>query len=307
MLPFVLSGLPTDEPEKQQVSGRSGNGSGLRAFIRNIKDWFWDFRQRVADFGIFGIFHADKTTEEAERLYLQGIYAERTAYSLINQKGREYFVKAAALGHGPSRFHVRFAEFCDAHIPYKGLCNDESVKNWLEYEAERGFNEALYIIGKLCQCDLRSETARLVRYWVRDDSYAQGILQIAADRGHIPSMYELGCWYENYAFYYDIRDAADLAVKWVTKAAETGFLPAQAKLGEFYSTGDLAPRDTQRAFHWYYKAAMQDDEVSQYAVAECYRDGIGVEQDLEKAVEWYKKSKHYNKSKWALEELGIKA
>ena len=305
MLPFVLSDLPTDDPEKQQVSGRSGNGSGLRESIRDINDRLWDFRQRVADFGILGVLHADKTTEESEKLYLKGIYAERTAYSLIHQKGREYFAQAAALGHGPSRFHVRFAEFCDATIPYKGLCNDDSVKNWLEYEAERGFNEALYIIGKLCQCDIRSETARLVKYWVRDDGYARGILQIAADRGHIPATFELGCWFETFSYEYDIPDAAIQAVKWVTKAAETGFMPAQAKLGEFYTKGDLAPKDPKRAFHWYQLAATQGDVFSQYTVAECYRDGIGVEQNLDKAIEWYRKSKSYNKSRWALEELGV--
>lgn len=294
MLPFVLSDIYTDKPD-----------TGLRAVLRRIRDWFRQISGRPAGRSGDGAPDAAGTSEEAENLYRQGIYAEKNAFGLIGQRGKEYFVQAAAKGHAASSFHLRFAEYCAAAVPYKGFCSDDRVKAWLEAEAQKGNVEACYILGKLCQCDLRSDGSRLVRYWVNDENYERDCFLKAAENGHVPAQYELGCWYETHSSACDDTDCSGEACKWMTKAAEAGFLPAQTRLAAYFSTGDLVSRDEEESFRWYYKAAMQEDEAAQYEVAECYREGCGVEPDIDKAVEWYIRSKNYQKSKWALEELGV--
>ena len=84
----------------------------------------------------------------------------------------------------------------------------------------------------------------------------------------------------------------------------TGFLPAQLKLGSFFSEGRCARIDHEEAFKWYLKAAEQGNERAQYEVGHRYCEGIGVERDIDNAIKWFRKSSSYQRSKWALEELG---
>ena len=72
------------------------------------------------------------------------------------------------------------------------------------------------------------------------------------------------------------------AVKWIRKAAEQGFAPAQLGLGNFYDEGIGVEKDEVEAVKWYRKAAEQGDAAAQFAqmeLGQCYGEGIGVEKD----------------------------
>jgi TPR repeat protein len=50
----------------------------------------------------------------------------------------------------------------------------------------------------------------------------------------------------------DFREAA----KWFSKAAESGYAPAQGKLGQLYAAGNGVPLDYAAAYAWYKSAAV---------------------------------------------------
>jgi uncharacterized protein len=52
------------------------------------------------------------------------------------------------------------------------------------------------------------------------------------------------------------------AVRWFTRAAEQGYVPAQAKLGSLYYSGRGVPQDVNRAYFWMVVARMSGDEAS---------------------------------------------
>lgn len=76
------------------------------------------------------------------------------------------------------------------------------------------------------------------------------------------------------------------AVYWLIKAAEQGYVEAQAFLGDsFHEMGDI-----KKAVYWWAKAAEQGDASSQNNIGTCYANGEGLSKDLEKAVYWYTKA-----------------
>ncbi len=101
------------------------------------------------------------------------------------------------------------------------------------------------------------------------------------------------------------------AVKWLSKAVETGFTwyggikEAQYLLGKAYYTGHGVAQDYAEAVRWY-KAATEDEysgggrsytprELKQKGLAEAknalgdaYRDGHGVEKSYKEAMKWYR-------------------
>lgn len=64
-----------------------------------------------------------------------------------------------------------------------------------------------------------------------------------------------------------------------TKAAEQGYAPAQARLGDVL---DKSEQDDE-AVAWYTKAAAQGNAAGQYGLAQMYLKGEGVKKDLEQA------------------------
>jgi TPR repeat protein len=75
------------------------------------------------------------------------------------------------------------------------------------------------------------------------------------------------------------------AIEYFTKAADTGFVKANLRLGELYIKTDI-----EKSFQWYKKAADKDDPTGQHNIAVMYETGTHVEKDLMIAVEWYKKA-----------------
>ncbi|PJI48581.1 MAG: hypothetical protein CTR55_13020 [Pseudomonas sp.] len=60
------------------------------------------------------------------------------------------------------------------------------------------------------------------------------------------------------------------------QAANAGDAQAQFELGEFFYTGERAPRDFQAALHWYEKASLQGHADAQLRLGTMFFRGEGV-------------------------------
>lgn len=92
---------------------------------------------------------------------------------------------------------------------------------------------------------------------MRDTAKAERLFRVAADRGNIWAMSNIGMMY----FRGDgvQRDYAE-AVTWYIKAAEKGNHKAQNSLGACYAKGWGVHRDLDQAEYWFQQAAAQGDE-----------------------------------------------
>lgn len=108
-------------------------------------------------------------------------------------------------------------------------------------------------------------------------------LVAAAENGSIEDQYKLGKRYIDRKEYKNAR-------KWLSKAAERGYVTAQTKLGWLYEHGKGVKKDYEVAFSWYEKAANQGDGYAQRPLGKFYELGLGVYPDPEKAAYWYEKA-----------------
>lgn len=76
---------------------------------------------------------------------------------------------------------------------------------------------------------------------------------------------------------------SELAIKYLTIAAEKGFLKAQVELGMLYQSLD---KYSEEGFRWYSLAAKRGDAYSQMLLAACYRYGVVVDEDDNKYYQW---------------------
>ncbi len=74
------------------------------------------------------------------------------------------------------------------------------------------------------------------------------------------------------------------------RAADTGYAPAQYRIGYCYQSGIGAEQNFATANQWYAKAAEQGYVDAQYKLGHSYRTGRGTEIDLPAALNWYKKA-----------------
>lgn len=66
------------------------------------------------------------------------------------------------------------------------------------------------------------------------------------------------------------------------KAADQGYAPAQARLGEMYDKAE----DDKEAVEWYRKSAAQGSAAGEYGLGVMYAKGEGVEKDPEQAFSY---------------------
>lgn len=87
------------------------------------------------------------------------------------------------------------------------------------------------------------------------------------------------------------KDEWDNAAKYLRKAAEQNYIPAQTALGQLYH----ASQDNEVAVGWFLTAAYQGDAAGAYELGQMYANGEGVEKDFNKAVYWisYAAKKNY--------------
>lgn len=80
-------------------------------------------------------------------------------------------------------------------------------------------------------------------------------------------------------------DHPELAVRWLTRAAEQGVLPAQLELATRHYKGIGTPVSLGAAKKWFSAAAQQGDAEAQFRLAWCYRESVPA--DNEKAFHWF--------------------
>lgn len=109
-----------------------------------------------------------------------------------------------------------------------------------------------------------------------------------AEKGDGPSQFKL-------ALAYDETGNSQLAVVWLRKAAERGYVQAASELGVKLIMGGGVPIDEKQAVKWFRMAADHGDAPAQYDLASCYVSGKGVSRNLEKAAQWGRVSaeQHY--------------
>jgi TPR repeat protein len=109
----------------------------------------------------------------------------------------------------------------------------------------------------------------------------------AANQGYVPAEYELG---RIYLYGRGIEVDYAQALLWERKAAEQGDPRAQRDLAFMYERGFGVAADPAQAAEWNRKAAMQGNAEAQVHLAKELDEGAGVSKDAEEARKWYAKA-----------------
>src|SRR5438309_10016957 len=120
----------------------------------------------------------------------------------------------------------------------------------------------------------------------RDDKEFIGIQQ-RADANDPAAQMALGSCYD--LGMHVSPDGKEL-IRWLTKAANQGYAPAEYELGRIYLYGRGIPVDYAQALTWEGKAAEQGDPRGQRDLAFMYERGFGVAADPGQAAEWNRKA-----------------
>lgn len=146
------------------------------------------------------------------------------------------------------------------------------------------------------------------------------LLQKAADAGSLEAMYDLAdCYYDGEG----VDKNMPLAVKWLTKAADAGYVKAQAALGGNYYLGMegldqnyalsekyllmAAQKDNseaqaalsllyiemeeyEKAMLWARRAIQTEQPMAYLALGRIYDEGLGVETDHKEGLRWFEKA-----------------
>ena len=218
---------------------------------------------------------ADEQRERAEADYRCGeeCYTGRGALQDY-AKAREFFERAAALGHAEAEFRLGWL-----HDHGRGVPRDAATaRAWYERGAARGSANAQYNLGVLYKKG---------RGVPRDPAKARDWWERAAASGHPTAQAFLGSLYQNGDGV--PRDGAK-AREWFEKAALQGDATAQSNLGGLYHEGEGGPRDVAKAREWYERAAAQGDADAQFNLGVLFDAGDGVPRDIAQAREWWTKA-----------------
>jgi localization factor PodJL len=83
------------------------------------------------------------------------------------------------------------------------------------------------------------------------------------------------------------------AVRWLERAADAGFAPAQFRLASLNEKGDGLKKDIQAARRLYLAAAGKGHAKAMHNLAVLYAEGIDGKPDYKAASEWFRKAASY--------------
>lgn len=115
-------------------------------------------------------------------------------------------------------------------------------------------------------------------------SKARSWYELAANQGSSQGAYALALLLQR------DEETRDKSLSWLTKAADSGFAPAQAELGIAYRYGTYSDADMTRALHWIELAANQGYVTAILYMAMIYEKGVGVDVDLDTSKSYLKKA-----------------
>lgn len=146
------------------------------------------------------------------------------------------------------------------------------------------------------------------------------LLQKAADAGSLDAMFDLSdCYYDGDG----VEKNISLAIKWMTKAADAGYIKAQTALGATYFQGMegldqnyalsekylmmaaekdnvdaqafisylyIAMEEYDKAMLWARKASQMEHPQAYFALGRIYDEGLGVETNHLEGLKWFEKA-----------------
>lgn len=115
-------------------------------------------------------------------------------------------------------------------------------------------------------------------------------LKKAAESGDLKAQMKLGNGYSEGTFIKFTKDPIAEAAKWYQMAAEQGCAEGQVKLGRCYLSGKGVKKSYELAFEWFSKSAEQGHREAQYELGLCYQNGYGVRVVKKWAAEWFAKA-----------------
>ncbi|KAJ3077344.1 hypothetical protein HK102_005251 [Quaeritorhiza haematococci] len=146
-----------------------------------------------------------------------------------------------------------------------------------------------------------------------DHNYVIELLSRSAELGHAPSQYKLGEAYEYGHFSVQVDPAK--SVYYYSLAAAKGHMEAMFELGGWYLTGADDPKTDFRlmqsdseAFKWVKQAAEGKLPRAMFAMGYFFEMGIGCAKDESAAMSWYEKAAELGDPKAVkkLQERGVK-
>ena len=108
---------------------------------------------------------------------------------------------------------------------------------------------------------------------------------VAAEKGHIPSMYNLAVCYEDGD---GVNQDLDKAIFWYEQAAEQHSSSSLLNLGFIYASGHIP--DYPKAFGYWKQSAELGSEVAMFNLGRAYELGLGIDKNITTAKDWYRKA-----------------
>ena len=181
-------------------------------------------------------------------------------------------------------------------------------KNYSEDHKEcRKLNEIRFSLGNIYYYGINTpkDCAKAYKYYLKSANYDYGPAQrqighlyehgdcigfditkaedwyvYAIGANDIESLYKLASLYER------TKPWSDEILNLYVRAANSGHVLAQRKLGDIYDTGSYVDHNEDEAGKWYFEAAIQGDYIAQFM----YGDYCRTHNELNEAISWYKKS-----------------
>ena len=210
----------------------------------------------------------------------------------IKDEIEKWYLALANQGNLDAQYY--FGRFLEKHERYS-----EALR-WFLQSANKGYISAQYHLGSIFRfgrCGCKKNYQESFEWYLK--AAEQGSQKACRDVGRF---YMVGSgvrksntkaieWYKKANAYgmvgylYDNKNDFSEALKWYTKAAETGNWPEQSSLATFLYNHELY----EEALKWEIKASEGNLDYCR-AVGRYYEWGKGVKKDLNEAMRWYKKA-----------------
>lgn len=128
----------------------------------------------------------------------------------------------------------------------------------------------------------RAKLAAKAQEMVKDDNTLPSVIKMA-EGGDVLAMMELGM---AYGFGILVKPDRDMALSWLTKAADAGYWAAMLQAAGIL----MRQQDTEvsrKAFGYVEKAAKMGDNLALVRLGDCYHYGLGCEKSFEQARRCY--------------------
>lgn len=152
--------------------------------------------------------------------------------------------------------------------------NYQKAYKWLKKAAFQGYPEAENYLAEMFQFGLGTTKSRFeaIRWYNK-----------AIKQNYVYAMHDLALMYYG-------EEKYQKAFTLYSKAAVSGYAPAQNKLAWMYNKALGTNQNVQEMFYWYSKAAEQNHPSAQYNLAMMYYHGVGVAKEQEKAGYWLRRA-----------------